>query len=194
MAPIMTSVIGSMPKPAYLNIPAWIQDGKPVENFVEKFNLAKKENNKDNENEILRATQEIINLQERAGIDVVTDGELRRDNYIYGFCRRLNGFDFEELQKKVCRNGAWEGTLPRITSEVSLKEEESESLVNEWRWAQNLSRTPVKVTIPGPLTIMDTTCNGFYKDEEVLGQALVKCINTTVKKLAAAGCKQIQVC
>ena len=83
--------------------------------------------------------------------------------------------------------------MPRITSEVSLKEEESESLVNEWRWAQNLSRTPVKVTIPGPLTIMDTTCNEFYKDEEALGRVLVKCINTEVKKLAAAGCKEIQV-
>ena len=193
MTSLCTTVIGSMPKPAYLNIPCWVKEGVEVIDFVAEYNKAISEvNSEDFENQLTRATQEIIALQEKVGLTTLTDGELRREKYIYGFCRNLNGFDFVNTQKKLCRNGAWDGLLPRIVSKICHKSEVG-FLVKEWKWCQKMSNLPVKVTIPGPMTIMDTFCNEFYADESSLFEDLVKCINMELKTLTEAGCKQVQV-
>ena len=194
MAPISTTVIGSMPKPDYLNVPCWISHGKIVEGFVEDYNKTMETQNKEStENQLTQATQEIVALQDKVGLDVLTDGEFRRDQYVYGFCRKLNGFDFHHPKFKICRNGAWSGVLPKIVSKVTHGEEIG-FMANEWKWSQGFSEKPMKVTIPGPLTIMDSVCDDFYHDEETLAKDLAKCINLELKKLAEAGCSQIQVC
>lgn len=193
MTSLCTTVIGSMPKPAYLNIPCWVKDGVEVKDFVAEYNQAiSKVNSEDFENQLMRATQEIIALQEKVGLTILTDGELRREKYIYGFCRNLNGFDFVNTKKKLCRNGAWEGLLPRIVSKICHKSDVG-FMAKEWIWSQKMSKLPVKVTIPGPLTIMDTFCNDFYEEENALFEDLVKCINMELKALTEAGCKQVQV-
>ncbi len=193
MAPILATVIGSMPKPDYVKLPAWVQDGKEVIEFIEEYNkVLKQTDSEDLERQLTKATREVIELQKKVGIDIVTDGELRREKYIYSFCRQLNGIDFENQKTKLCRNGAWEGKLPQIVSDISPKGEPG-WLAKEWKLSQSLSERPVKATVPGPMTIVDTTCNEFYKSETELFKVLVKCINVELKKLADAGCKQIQV-
>ena len=165
-----------------------------MKNIVDEYNKAVGAQHADDlENQIKRATHEIMDLQKKVGLATVTDGELRRENYIYGFCHKLNGFDFATTKAKLCRNGAWEGLLPRIVSKVSHKDDIGFT-ANEWRWSQEMSDAPVKVTIPGPMTIMDTFVDDFYKDEQVLLQDLATCINIELKEVAEAGCKQIQVC
>ena len=83
-----------------------------------------------------------------------------RENYIWYHCRHLEGFDFEKLETELKRNGAWEATLPVICGKIKAK---NEFLVKDWQFAQQKTKLPVKVTIPGPLTIADTTVNKFYQ-------------------------------
>ncbi len=196
MAHLTITVIGSMPKPEYLQIPCYVKRNGKEENkeVIREYNeIIQTVEPKVLEERVLKATKEIVSLQEMAGIDVITDGEIRRETYIFSFCRRLNGFDFENLKTVATRNGAWVGSLPRIVSKVSLKKGEVGRLADEWCWGQKLSKQPMKITIPGPMTIIGTTCNEFYKNEKELCRDLVKCINLVLRKLADVGCKDIQV-
>ena len=70
--------------------------------------------------------------------------------------RKLNGIDFVNLTRRKFRNGACENELPTIIGQVAPSTEEP-WLVKEWRATQSLTSTPVKVTIPGPMTIIGTT-------------------------------------
>ncbi|KAI8518048.1 hypothetical protein Bbelb_040650 [Branchiostoma belcheri] len=103
----------------------------------------------DLEKQITRAIREVIQEQIDIGIDVITDGELRRENYILYFCRQLNGFDFDNLVKETFRNGAWSGYVPAVVSEVGPRDG-TPFVLEEWRAAQSLTDRPVKITIPGP--------------------------------------------
>ena len=192
--PLTTTVVGSMPKPSFLFVPAWVENGKEVTNFVEKYNeMLERRPKEELEQKLLEAFKEVVKVQEEAGVDVITDGELAREKYIYSFCRQLNGFDFHNLNLKTCRNGAWTGKLPCIVSAVSPKLPRP-WLETEWRNVQHLTNKKVKATIPGPMTIIDSVTNTFYEDEEELSQVLVKCINKEIKALGEAGCINIQVC
>ena len=187
-----TTVVGSMPKPSFLDIPVWIENGEVVD-VVQKYNDFLHEHTKQElDEELLKAFEEVIAVQEEIGIDIITDGEIGRENYIYSFCRNLEGFDFTNLCKKSSRNGAFEVKAPCIVSSVS-SEFGKHWLEEEWRKAQSLTDRRIKITVPGPMTIIDTVTNNFYANEEDLSQDLVKCINREVKALAKAGCTHIQV-
>ena len=69
-----------------------------------------------------RAANEVINIQIDAGIDVPTDGEIRRENYIHYHCRYLDGFDFNNLEHRVLRDGAYETSLPAIRKKFHIQE------------------------------------------------------------------------
>jgi len=99
-----TTTIGSYPKPSYLRIPDWFQneDNSPKD-WEKAWSLL---GNKKDEL-IKKACQEIIKEQETAGIDIITDGEVRRENYILYHCRHLKGIDFSKLTKKVVRSGSY---------------------------------------------------------------------------------------
>ena len=189
---IYTTVIGSMPKPTYLSIPGWVKDGKQLPDVEEIDESIWTDNSQKIYEELRRATQEVIDLQNKVGLGIVTNGELIRDSYINGFCRKLSGFDFVHKKRTWYRNGAREEFLPKIISNVAHKNNAG-FMLEEWTASQQMSDAPVKVTIPGPLTIMDTFCNDFYQTEEELLQDLSTCINVELMKLAEGGCKQIQV-
>jgi len=195
-----------MKKPKYLNIPSWAENdvygwGKKNPNLVVNGDCGEEETKRREqlekeqlEKQILQATKEVLNFQTDVGLSVITDGEMRRNNYIYPFCKTLNGFDFENQKEKTCRNGKWTGNLPRVVGEVSLKKEsERADLSREWRIAQDLSSVPVKYTIPGPLTIADSVANCFYETDEEFTAKLAPLINHTILQLVAQGCTYIQV-
>jgi len=137
----------------------------------------------------------VIGFQSDVGISVITDGEMRRNNYIYPFCKTLTGFDFENQKEKTCRNGKWTGNLPRVVGDVALKPEaERVDQSQEWRIAQDIAGdVPVKFTIPGPLTIADSVANCYYPTDEEFTAALAPLINHTIMNLVKQGCKYIQV-
>ena len=190
--PLSTTVIGSFPKPAFLKMPDWF---KPihVKSFTLDYNRFVAENDKHQIEElIVRAIKETIQTQAEAGIDVITDGEVRRESYILHFCRALRGFDFDHLVTKTCRDGATTMEVPRIVSEVLPRESEP-WVWKEWKISQGLSRLPMKITLPGPMTIINSVEDQYYKDDNMLGSVLAKILNTEIKALASAGCRYVQV-
>ena len=88
-----------------------------------------------------KAAKQVIEDQEECGIDIITDGEVRRENYIHYHCRHLEGVDFETLTEKVGGTGNYKCWLPTITNKVKAKEE---FLVKEWKNNQALTSTPYK--------------------------------------------------
>ena len=194
--PLISTVVGSFRKPDYLTeiISDWFTRGQNDHEYILKCNEAyKKSNPEEMEKAFLKATSEVLKLQEEVGIDVVTDGEMRRENYIYYFCRKLNGFDFEKLTSVTLRDGAYTSKLPTITGPVGPKENDP-WIWREWLATQEMSKKPVEVSLPAPLTIINTVMNEYYKDNErELSEILVKEINREVVALSNAGCKYIQV-
>ncbi len=137
-----------------------------------------------------RAAQEVIGDQIAAGIDIPTDGEVRRENYIHYHCRHLDGIDFETLTEKILRGGAYSAALPTITRPIGAREN---FLPHDWKAAQAFTDRPVKVTMPGPMTITDTVASSFYDDDAKLGADLAAAINAEFLALAKAGCSHIQI-
>merc|ERR1712151_358320 len=143
------------------------------------------------EKDVMKATEEVIKEQCECGVDEPTDGEVRRENYIHYFCRFVEGIDFKTKTEIAARNGAFTAQVPTITGKVSWRG--SMSIAEEWKKSQAVSEAPVKYTLPGPMTIMGSTFDAFYKDEKALAMDLAKIVNQHVLELAEAGCKLIQV-
>ena len=189
---MLTTVIGAYPKPNYLKITDWFnaEGGTDTANPTELYQDEIKKMGVDAETIFKKAAAEVIKDQLDCGIDIITDGEIKRENYIHYHCRHLNGVDFNTLTEKVARTGNYKCWLPTITNKISATDP---FLVDEWISNQHLSDKPVKVTIPGPMTITDTIANTYYKSDEEMGYDLAIAINTEIKRLVDAGCKYIQV-
>ena len=140
---------------------------------------------------LVKATRAAIEDQLACGVDIPTDGEQRRENYIHYHCRNLAGIDFVKLTNKLHRNGAAVADLPTIRTRVEPRG--NHFLDRDYRIAQQFSDKPVKLTVPGPLSIIDTTANAFYRSERELAFDLADALNYEIRALAAAGCRYIQV-
>ena len=189
---ILTTTIGSYPKPDYLKIPDWFQGekGTDAEHPTKGWEEAMKSIGPNIEDLLARATQEVISDQIECGIDIVTDGEVRRENYIHYHCRFLKGIDFDNLTKKTARTGNYDCWLPTIINKVEF---DKPFLSNEFKLNQKLSSKPLKITIPGPLTITDTIADNYYQDNKRLGIDLSIAINHEIKNLCHSGCQYIQI-
>ena len=189
---MLTTVIGAYPKPNYLKITDWFNaaGGTDTANPTKLYEDEIKKMGVDAETIFKKAAAEVIKDQLDCGIDIITDGEIKRENYIHYHCRHLNGVDFNTLTEKVARTGNYKCWLPTITNKISATDP---FLIDEWISNQSLSDKPVKITIPGPMTITDTIANTYYKSDEEMGYDLAIAINTEIKRLVDAGCKYIQV-
>ena len=143
------------------------------------------------EQNIADACREVVTDQIEAGIDILTDGEVSRENYIHYHCRHLEGFDFNHLTKRELRGGAYSAELPTINGPVSARD--TGFLAHDWKRAQSFTDRPVKITMPGPMTVADTNANEYYDSEKVLGAAIADALNSEVRALVDAGCSHIQV-
>lgn len=193
---ILTTTIGSFPKPKYLPIIDWFdsargEDGMNTVKTTIEYSLYNKNKKKSDEELFKRAASEIIKIQLDAGIDIPTDGEIRRENYIHYHCRHLDGFDFDKLEHRVLRDGAYSTSLPAIRSKI--KHTGKYYSPNDYIASQSLSRKPIKFTIPGPLTIMDTTADCYYNDRKKLSNDLADTINQEIRHLVEMGCSHIQI-
>jgi 5-methyltetrahydropteroyltriglutamate--homocysteine methyltransferase len=135
------------------------------------------------------ATRWAVREQEATGVSIVTDGEIRRDNYVYHLCRHLEGFDFDQRIPVTGRSGAWRWHQPSITGPIASRQA---ALRADYEFVRGVTDRSVKVTLPGPLTIMDSVHDTYYGDEEALAMALASAIHDEVRALADAGCSIIQ--
>ncbi len=188
---LLTTTIGAWPKPAKVPIPDWFQqESTTAANPTEALDACEGCRD-DGVSELLDSvTKEIVKEQIRVGIDIPTDGEVRRENYIHYHCRHLEGINFDRLTKKNMRAGAWTVSVPTITHPVVAGKP---FLVRDWQVAQSVTDRPVKITLPGPMTIMDSVADDFYGSSSKLACVLAEALNVEIIRLARAGCRWIQV-
>ncbi len=190
--PLLTTTIGAYPKPDYVPVPDWFRGeaGPDTRNPTEGYLEALAEMGEEAEALFARGVKQVVDDQVEAGIDVPTDGEVPRENYIHYHCRHIEGIDFATLTPKGVRGGTYTADLPSITGPVRAR---NHFLATDWRRAQGFTKKPVKITMPGPMTIADTTVDMHYGDEEKLGADLAAAINAEVRDLAEAGCAWVQI-
>lgn len=189
--PLTTTTIGSYPKPAFLPVADWFQHpGEEGDVATSSYEEKLRAMGDEAEAVFARAAKEVIEDQVGAGIDIPTDGEVRRENYIHYHCRHLEGFDFDKLTPKSLRQGAYTVRLPTITGPVRAG---APFLPHDWKAAQAFTDHPVKPTMPGPMTIADTIVDLYYDDAVKLNRDLAGALNAEVLALVEAGCRHIQI-
>ena len=191
-AKLPTTVIGSFPKPDYLPIRDWFdsaRDRGTMNSPDVTLDYSEWRASEADEALFCRAAEEVISLQVDSGVDVPTDGEVRRENYIHYHCRHIAGFDFQNLEHRVLRDGAYETDLPAIRGKVSHDGQAYSP--HDFAVSQKVSAREVKFTLPGPLTIMDTTADCHYDDRPRLAADLAATVNKEILALVDAGCRYI---
>jgi 5-methyltetrahydropteroyltriglutamate--homocysteine methyltransferase len=171
-----TSIAGSLPKPAWLAEPnkLWA----PWRLAGEELAAAK-----------LDATLIAVKLQEDAGIDIVTDGEQSRQHFVHGFLEAVDGIDFGKRVEMGIRNDRYKAMVPTVTGPVALKNRVHAA---EARFARAHTRRKLKLTLPGPMTIVDTIADAHYGDRAKMAFAFADVLNAEARALAADGVDVIQ--
>jgi 5-methyltetrahydropteroyltriglutamate--homocysteine methyltransferase len=135
------------------------------------------------------ATLLAIRDQERAGLDIITDGELRRESYSNRFATALEGVDIDNPGTALDRSGH-PNPVPRVTGKIRRKHPVEVRDVKFLR--ANTDRT-VKITVPGPFTMSQQAQNDFYKDEQEMVLDYAAAVNAEIKDLFAAGADIVQI-
>jgi 5-methyltetrahydropteroyltriglutamate--homocysteine methyltransferase len=189
--PMLTTTIGAYPKPAEVPIRDWFgmaggpDTPEPTAAYAQTLRQYG-----DRLREILDgATIEVVREQVELGIDIPTDGEIRRENFVHYHCRHLVGIDFAKLSERQMR-WRYEALLPTIVGPIQAG---PSFLVRDWEVAQSATKQPVKITVPGPLTIGESVADDFYRDPRLRGAALADALNVEIRRLAEAGCPIVQV-
>jgi len=135
------------------------------------------------------ATVLAIRDMERAGIDIITDGEIRRESYSNRFATALSGIDLDKPATVPGRTGG-SVTVPRVVGPIRRLRPVEVRDVEFLR--RNTDRT-IKITLPGPFTMSRQAKNEYYKDEEELVMDYAAAVNAEVRDLKAAGADVIQL-
>ncbi len=189
---LKTTCIGAYPKPDFVKLPDWFNhpDGPDTSDPTALWEKAMADMGPDADEIVARGVAQAVADQIECGIDIPTEGEISRENYIHYHCRHLLGFDFSNLTRKQVRGGTYEAALPTINGPVSVRDQ---FLVSDWQRAQAGVDRAVKITMPGPMTISDTNHDAYYHDPAKLGRDIADALNIEVRALAEAGCVHIQI-
>jgi 5-methyltetrahydropteroyltriglutamate--homocysteine methyltransferase len=135
------------------------------------------------------ATLLAIRAQEEAGIDIVTDGEIRRESYSNRFATALEGVDMDTPGSALDRSGH-PTPVPRIVGKIRRRHAvEAEDV----RFLKEHTTRKVKITVPGPFTMTQQAQNEFYQREEDLAMDYAAAVNEEIRDLFAAGADIVQV-
>jgi 5-methyltetrahydropteroyltriglutamate--homocysteine methyltransferase len=171
-----TTVAGSLPKPSWLAEPnkLWPQWRLAGEELAQ----AK-----------LDATLLAVKWQEDAGIDIVCDGEMSRQHFVHGFLEFVDGIDFANKVEMGIRADRYKAMVPQVRGELKLKGRVHDK---ETRHARAHTKRPLKVTLPGPMTIADTVADRHYGDKVKMAMAFADLLNQEARALEQDGVDVIQ--
>jgi len=171
-----TTIAGSLPKPSWLAEPGklWPQWKLSGDALAE----AKRD-----------ATLLWIKSQEDAGIDVLSDGEQSRQHFVHGFLESVEGIDFDHKVKMGIRNNRYDAMVPTVVAPLRLRARVHET---EARVARAHTARKLKITLPGPMTIVDTIADSHYGDKVKMAMAFAELLNQEARALEAQGVDVIQ--
>src|SRR6202035_4514957 len=135
------------------------------------------------------ATIVAIRDMERAGIDIITDGEVRRESYSNRFATALEGMDLDNPGTALDRTGH-PNPVPRV---VGRTRRIRRGEVRDVTFLRANTDLPIKATLPGPFTMSQQAQDDYYHDEEALAMALAEAVNEEVRDLFAAGADVVQL-
>ncbi len=185
-ASFATTVIGSMPKPPWLLDKKALNDPKADHHGKGADWLPAPEVLREAQDDACRVA---IHDQERAGVDIISDGEQRRKSYLTHITMQLEGIDYEKTAPKVARAGRRTIQAGRVVGPIRRK---GPMVVDDLRFLMREATARVKVTLPGPATVWDTVSDEYYGDERALVFAYAEAINEEARELDALGPAVIQ--
>jgi 5-methyltetrahydropteroyltriglutamate--homocysteine methyltransferase len=135
------------------------------------------------------ATLIAIRAQEDAGLDIVTDGEIRRESYSNRFATALDGVDLDNPGTAMDRSGH-PNPVPRITGKITRRHAVE---VEDIRFLRAHTKKQTKMTVPGPFTMLQQAQNDFYPSEEAAAMDYAVAVNEEIRDLFAAGADYVQI-
>ena len=174
---LRTTIAGSLPKPSWLATPNVLWAPWKLEGDVLR------EGQRD-------ATLAALAMQESAGIDIITDGEQSRQHFVHGFLQTLDGIDSSRRVTIGIRADRYKAEVPVVAGPVRRTRPVH---AEDVRFAKAHTRRPLKFTIPGPMTIVDTLADEHYRDRRALAFDFARAINEEARELAALGLDVLQL-
>ncbi len=135
------------------------------------------------------ATRLAIRAQEDAGLDIVTDGEIRRESYSNRFATALEGVDLDNPGTALDRSGH-PNPVPRITGRIRRRHAVE---VEDLKFLKANTTRQVKITVPGPFTMSQQAQNDFYPSEAEAAMDYAEAVNAEIRDLFAAGADIVQI-
>jgi 5-methyltetrahydropteroyltriglutamate--homocysteine methyltransferase len=135
------------------------------------------------------ATRLAILDQEIAGLDIITDGEIRRESYSNRFATALDGVDIDNPGIALDRSGH-PNPVPRVVGQVRRRHA---VMVRDLEFLKAHTTRPVKITVPGPFTMSEQAQNDFYQRPENMALDYAAAVNEEIKDLFAAGADVVQI-
>jgi 5-methyltetrahydropteroyltriglutamate--homocysteine methyltransferase len=181
-----TSLVGSYAQPDWLIDRARLKDRFPPRvRARELWRLAPEflEEAQDD------ATVWAIHEQERAGLDIITDGEIRRESYSNRFATALDGVDLINHGTALDRSGH-PNPVPRVVGPIKRRHAMQ---VRDVEFLRRHTCKPIKITVPGPFTMSQQAQDDYYNDPEALAMGYAAAVNEEVKDMFAAGADYVQL-
>lgn len=136
----------------------------------------------------LDAVRVAVSEQERAGLDIVTDGEQTRQHFVTTFIEGLEGVDADNRATVQIRR-RYDASVPRVVGEVSRSRP---VFVHDMKFLRSVTDRKIKAQLPGPMTMADTLLDEFYRDRPTLAMVFAEALNAEAREMAEVGVDIIQ--
>ena len=184
--PLLTTVVGSYPQPDWLVDRAMLGSRLPPRTrALEIWKVAPADLEEAQDDATLLAIRDM----ELAGIDIITDGEIRRESYSNRFATALEGMDLDNPGTALDRTGH-PNPVPRVVGPIRRARPVE---VRDVEFLRAATGRTIKATLPGPFTMSQQTQDDYYHDEAALAIALAEAVNEEVRDLFAAGADVVQL-
>jgi 5-methyltetrahydropteroyltriglutamate--homocysteine methyltransferase len=180
-----TCLVGSYPQPDWLIDRARLSKMVPRVRVDDLWLVDPKELEAKQDEATLLAIRD----QERAGLDIVSDGEQRRESYSNYFATALEGVDTDNPGTTLNRSGK-PIPVPRVTGKIRRKHPVQ---LRDMQFLRANTQSPVKMTVPGPFTMSKQAQNDFYTSDEAMALDYAAAVNDEIKDLLAAGADIVQI-
>ena len=180
-----TTVVGSYPQPDWLVDRAMLAKSVARTRMAELWRIPEERLEEAQDDATIVAVRDM----ERAGIDIVTDGEIRRESYSNRFATALTGIDSDNPAIITSRAGL-KTPVPRVVGKVSRTRPVE---LRDMQFLRRHTDRAAKITLPGPFTMSQQASNEFYADDEELAMALAAAVNEEALELEKAGADVIQL-